>query len=59
MDISQLIESIDSATSSGNLQTIDPQQRAQLFEACNRLKGQVESPLDKTLGLLYTVIWKL
>ncbi|KAJ5787336.1 hypothetical protein N7457_002326, partial [Penicillium paradoxum] len=54
MDISQLIESIDSVTASGNLETVDPQQRAELYEACNRLKSQCESPVDKTLKLLYT-----
>jgi hypothetical protein len=56
MDISQLVKSIDLVTSSGNLQTADPQQLAQLSEACDRLKSQCESPLEKTLGLLYTVI---
>jgi hypothetical protein len=55
MDISQLIKSIDQVTSSENLDNVDPEQRAQLHEACKRLKSQCESPLDKTLGLLYTV----
>lgn len=54
MDISRLIESIDSVTSSGNLEAVDPQQRAQLFQACDRLRSQCESPVDKTLRLLYT-----
>lgn len=56
MDIPQLIQSIESVTSSGKLETIDPQQQAQLYEACDRLRSQCESPVDKTLRLLYTVI---
>lgn len=55
MDIPQLIESIQLATSSGNLESLDPQQQAQLYEACDRLRSQCESPLDKTIRLLYTV----
>ncbi|KAJ6006795.1 hypothetical protein N7451_004739 [Penicillium sp. IBT 35674x] len=54
MDIPQLIKSIDLVTSSGNLEAADPQQLAQLSQACDRLKNQCESPLDKTLKLLYT-----
>ncbi|KAJ5597707.1 hypothetical protein N7537_007791 [Penicillium hordei] len=54
MDFPQLIESIQLATSSSNLETLDPQQQAQLYEACDRLRSQCESPLDKTLRLLYT-----
>lgn len=59
MDIPQLIKSIDLVTSSGNLEAADPQQLAQLSQACDRLKNQCESPLDKTLKLLYTVFYKL
>jgi hypothetical protein len=59
MDISRLIESIDSVTSSGNLEAVDPQQRAQLFQSCDRLRSQCESPVDKTLRLLYTVTLNL
>lgn len=55
MDVSALIESIQSATTSGKLETVDPKQRAQLYEACDRLGSQCESPVDKTLRLLYTV----
>ena len=55
MDIPQLIESIQLASSSGNLESLDPQQQAQLYEACDRLRSKCESPLDKTLRLLYTV----
>ncbi|CAI7648734.1 unnamed protein product [Penicillium glandicola] len=54
MDFPQLIESIQLASSSGNLESLDPQQQAQLYEACDRLRSQCESPLDKTLRLLYT-----
>ncbi|KAF9889280.1 hypothetical protein FE257_007388 [Aspergillus nanangensis] len=53
MDIPRLIQSINLATASGNLD-VDPQQRAELYQACDRLKSQCESPLDKTLRLLYT-----
>lgn len=56
MDISQLIESIESVGSSENLTGVDPQQRARLYEACDRLRSQCETPVDKTLRLLYTVI---
>lgn len=59
MDISQLIKSIDLVTSSGNLEAADPQQLAQLSQACDRLKSQCETPLDKTLRLLYTVTLNL
>lgn len=59
MDISQLIESIDSVISSGDLEAVDPQQRAQLFQACDRLRSQCETPVDKTLRLLYTVTLNL
>jgi hypothetical protein len=55
MDISRLIESIDSVNSSGKLADVDPEQRAQLYEACERLRSRCETPLDKTLRLLYTV----
>lgn len=55
MDFAQLIESIELATSSGNLESLDPQQQTQLYEACDRLRSKCESPLDKTLRLLYTV----
>ena len=55
MDVSELIESINSATSSGKLATVDPQQRTQLYEACQKLRDQIESPLDKTIRLTYTV----
>lgn len=59
MEISRLIESIDSATSSGAVESLDEQQRAQLYSACDRLKSQCETPLDKTLRLLYTVTIKI
>lgn len=55
MDIPQLIESIKLVNSSGALETLDPQQRAELYQACDRLRSQCESPLDKTLRLSYTV----
>lgn len=55
MDVSALIESIQSATASGDLETVDPKQRAQLYEACDRLRSKCESPVDKTIRLLYTV----
>ncbi|CAG7931716.1 unnamed protein product [Penicillium olsonii] len=54
MDISQLIESINQVASSGKLENVDPQQRTQLSEACDRLKRQCESPVDKTIKLLYS-----
>lgn len=54
MEVSRLIESIDSATSSGAVEGLDEQQRAQLYSACDRLRSQCETPLDKTLRLLYT-----
>jgi hypothetical protein len=59
MDISQLIKSIDLVTSSGSLETADPQQLAQLSQACDRLKSRCETPLDKTLRLSYTVTFQL
>lgn len=59
MDISQLIQSIESVNSSGNLADVDPEQRAQLYEACDQLRSQCETPVDKTLRLLYTVNFHL
>ncbi|KAJ5287828.1 hypothetical protein N7478_003514 [Penicillium angulare] len=53
MDVSQLLLSINAITSSGQLATADPHQRAQLSRACDQLKGLCESPLEKTIQLLF------
>ncbi|KAJ5633627.1 hypothetical protein N7528_001469 [Penicillium herquei] len=54
MDISQLIASINSLTASGDLGTVNEQQRNQLSQACDKLKKLCETPLEKTLKLLFT-----
>ncbi|GKZ36808.1 hypothetical protein AbraIFM66950_008040 [Aspergillus brasiliensis] len=54
MSVSNLIKSINAVTSSGELDSIDEQQRAELSSACDRLKAMCESPLEKTSKLLFT-----
>lgn len=55
MTISELIETINSATVSGQLDQVDEQQRAQLSQACDKLKALCESPLEKTMSILFSV----
>ncbi|KAJ5650862.1 uncharacterized protein N7484_004585 [Penicillium longicatenatum] len=52
MVISQLLQSIKSVTSSGRVD-VDELQRAQLSQACDQLKSLCESPLEKTVKLLF------
>ncbi|KAJ5914733.1 hypothetical protein N7504_003616 [Penicillium tannophilum] len=52
MDISQLLQSLNSVILSGRLD-VDEQQRAQLSQACDQLKSLCESPLEKTIKLLF------
>lgn len=55
MSVPDLIKSINAVTASGELNSIDEQQRAELSSACDRLKAMCESPLEKTFKLLFTV----
>ncbi|RDK42360.1 S-adenosyl-L-methionine-dependent methyltransferase [Aspergillus phoenicis ATCC 13157] len=54
MSVSDLIKSINAVTSSGELNSIDEQQRAELSSACDRLKAMCESPLETMFRLLFT-----
>ncbi|BCS05416.1 uncharacterized protein AKAW2_81217S [Aspergillus luchuensis] len=54
MSVPDLIKSINAVTASGELNSIDEQQRAELSSACDRLKAMCESPLEKTFKLLFT-----
>ncbi|PYI09375.1 sterigmatocystin 8-O-methyltransferase precursor [Aspergillus sclerotiicarbonarius CBS 121057] len=53
MSIAELTHSINSVTTSGGLDKMDEQQRAELAKACNKLQGICESPQEKTLKLLF------
>lgn len=55
MSVSDLIKSINAVTSSGELNSIDEQQRAELSSACDRLKAMCESSLETMFRLLFTV----
>jgi hypothetical protein len=55
MSVSELIETINSATLTGQLDQVDEQQRAQLSQACGKLKALCESPLEKTMSILFSV----
>ena len=55
MDISQLIKSISSVATSGQLEGIEEEQRTELFQACSKLKGACASPLERTIDLLFSV----
>ncbi|CRG87037.1 Demethylsterigmatocystin 6-O-methyltransferase [Talaromyces islandicus] len=54
MAISELIEAINSVTLTSQLDQADEQQRAQLFQACDKLKALCESPLEKTMSILFS-----
>ncbi|KAI2895241.1 hypothetical protein CBS63078_4256 [Aspergillus niger] len=54
MSVSDLIKSINAVTSSGELNSIDEQQRAELSSACDRLKAMCESSLETMFRLLFT-----
>jgi hypothetical protein len=55
MDVSQLIQSINSVTATGQINNVDEQQRTQLSQACDQLKNLCESPLERTAKLLFSV----
>ena len=54
VDVSQLLESINSLTAD-SLEGADQQQIAQLSQACDKLKSLCETPLEKTIKLLFAV----
>lgn len=54
VDLSQLLESINSVTAD-SLDGADQQQITQLSQACDKLKSLCESPLEKTIKLLFAV----
>ena len=55
MDITQLTQAINSVATPGRLDGISEQQRVELFQACNKLKESIVSPLDKTVEILFSV----
>ncbi|KAJ5225513.1 hypothetical protein N7468_006738 [Penicillium chermesinum] len=54
MNISQLVQSIDTLATAGQLNSIDENQRVQLYQACSKLRAAPASPLDRTLELLFS-----
>ncbi|PWY69613.1 sterigmatocystin 8-O-methyltransferase precursor, partial [Aspergillus sclerotioniger CBS 115572] len=52
MSATDFINLINSVTTSGQLDNLDDQQRAEISKACNKLQEQCESPQEKTLKIL-------
>ncbi|OOF91987.1 hypothetical protein ASPCADRAFT_509897 [Aspergillus carbonarius ITEM 5010] len=54
MGLAELINLINSVTTSGELDNLDDQQRAELSKASNKLHTLCESPEEKTVKLLFS-----
>lgn len=57
MSVTDLIQTLQNMAETETVSALEEQERKQLLQACDRLKSKLESPVDLTTRLVFSVCW--